>query len=353
MYLDAPLLAPILKKWPQLRRPFTLAGLLTMCLAMALGSFAKSTTHLILTQGILYSIGGSIVYYPAILFVNEWFITRKGLAFGIMWSGTGLAGVVLPLVLQWLLDSYGFRTTLRVWSITLFILTAPLLYFLKPRLPISQTSRQHSPNKLYDLSFLTSSHFLILQACNIIEGFGYFLPTIYIPSFAQQQLHSSSLGSAFTIISINIASVFGTIFMGMMIDRLHVTTCILISTLGASFGIFLIWGLATSLAPLYLFCIVYGLFAGSFSSTWTGIIRHTQEKAEGADAGLVFAILASGRGIGNVVSGPLSEVLVKGKPWVGEATMGYGTGYGLLIVFTGISALLGGSSFVVRRVGWM
>jgi hypothetical protein len=54
-----------------------------------------------------------------------------------------------------------------------------------------------------------------------------------------------------------------------------------------------------------------------------------------------------------VVSGPLSEVLVKGKPWVGEATMGYGTGYGLLIVFTGISALLGGSSFVVRRVGWM
>jgi MFS family permease len=73
-----------LAKWPKLRRPATIVGLLTMCMAIALASFAKTVTHLIVTHGVLYAIGASICYSPTILFVNEWFIQRKGLAFGIM-----------------------------------------------------------------------------------------------------------------------------------------------------------------------------------------------------------------------------------------------------------------------------
>lgn len=69
------------------------------------------------------------------------------------------------------------------------------------------------------------------------------------------------------------------------------------------------------------------------------------------DPSMVFVLLAAGRGIGNVVSGPLSEVLVKGRPWLGDAGAGYGSGYGALIVSTGVSALLGGGSFLGRVVG--
>ena len=72
-----------------------------------------------------------------------------------------------------------------------------------------------------------------------------------------------------------------------------------------------------------------------------------------AEAGLVFGLLAAGRGIGSVVSGPLSEALLSERPWVEDAMLGYGTGYGGLIVFTGISAMLGGMSWVGRRVGWV
>ena len=117
-------------------------------------------------------------------------------------------------------------------------------------------------------------------------------------------------------------------------------------------GTFL-WGFSTSLPVLYLFCITYGLFAGSFTSTWPGVIKDVQKKSDTADAGLVFAFLAAGRGIGNVVSGPLSEALVKGRPWWGQAGMAYGSGFGALIAFTGASAACGGLSFVVRMVGWL
>ena len=95
-----------------------------MCIALAAASFANTVTQLILTYGVLYGLGGSICYAPTISFVDEWFIRRKGLAFGIMWAGTGVAGLLLPLVMQWLLNSYGFRSTLRIWSLALFILTS-------------------------------------------------------------------------------------------------------------------------------------------------------------------------------------------------------------------------------------
>jgi MFS family permease len=84
MYLTAPILFATFQKYPTLRRPFTVIGLLTMCTSLALSSFSKTVTHLILTQGILYAIGGGMAYAPTILFVNEWFIKRKGLAFGIV-----------------------------------------------------------------------------------------------------------------------------------------------------------------------------------------------------------------------------------------------------------------------------
>lgn len=72
-----------------------------------------------------------------------------------------------------------------------------------------------------------------------------------------------------------------------------------------------------------------------------------------AEAGLIFGLLAAGRGIGSVVSGPLSEALLSERPWAGDAILGYGTGYGALIVFTGVSAMLGGMGWVGRRVGWV
>jgi hypothetical protein len=72
-----------------------------------------------------------------------------------------------------------------------------------------------------------------------------------------------------------------------------------------------------------------------------------------ADPSMVFAFLAMGRGIGNVVSGPLSEALVQAMPWKGQAFGGYGSGYGGLIAFTGASAAFGGGSYLWKRLGWL
>ncbi|RHZ61288.1 hypothetical protein CDV55_104257 [Aspergillus turcosus] len=345
-YLLAPVNFGILLAFPRWRIWAAPAGFVTMSLALALSSFSTTTTELIISQGVFYGLGASVAYTPTIIFMDEWFARRKGLAFGIMWAGTGLAGVVLPVVLQWLLNTYGYRVALRAWAVILFVLAAPLLYFVKPRVPISASSSMRT----FNLSFVFDRTFLIYQAGNIIEALGYFLPTIYLPTYARS-LGANNLTASLTVILLNLASVFGCIMMGSLVDRCHATTCILISTVGTVLATFLLWGFAVSLAPLFVFCVAYGVFAGSFTSTWPAILGEVRRKNAYADPGIVFGFLCSGRGIGNVVSGPLSEALMAGEKWT--AGYGYGSGYGGLIVFTGVTALLGGLSVLARPLKWL
>ncbi|MCJ1450004.1 hypothetical protein MMC28_000332 [Mycoblastus sanguinarius] len=348
MYLGAPFTFALLQKFPYHRRYFSVIGLFIIVLALITSSFATRVWHLILTQGVMYAIGGSMLYTPTIVFLDEWFIRRKGFGFGVMWAGTGVSGVCIPFVMNWGLNKYSFSTMLRAWSIVLVVLSGPLLYYVKPRIPVSLSSH---PRRL-SFAFLKTSTFWILQTGNILESLGFFVPNIYLPTYART-LGLSSVAGTVTVSLFNTTSVFGQVILGSLIDRLHVTTVVLISTLGATLSVFLLWGLSASLPLLCIFSLVYGLFAGGFTSTYTGVIQELQKKDERAEAGLIFGLLAAGRGIGSVVTGPLSEVLLSERPWVNEAVAGYGSGYGGLIVFTGISAMLGGTSWIGRRIGWM
>lgn len=66
-----------------------------------------------------------------------------------------------------------------------------------------------------------------------------------------------------------------------------------------------------------------------------------------AKMGTLMGLFAAGRGVGAVLSGPISEVLLdKKRAWGdgngdGDELFAYGTKYRVLIVFTGVSALCG------------
>ena len=141
--------------------------------------------------------------------------------------------------------------------------------------------------------------------------------------------------------------------IGTLIDRFHVTTPILITSLGASLAAFLFWGFAQSLPLLLVFSILYGLTAGSFSTNFAGIIKEVQKTHAGADTGIVFGALGTGRGIGAVVSGPLSEALLSSRSAVSGSKFLYGSQYGGLVVFTGATAAVSASAFLWHRLGWL
>jgi MFS family permease len=199
------------------------------------------------------------------------------------------------------------------------------------------------------MTFLRNRSFLLFQIGNILEGFGYFVPSIYLPTYART-LGASSPVSALTLILINIAAVFGCVVMGGIVDRWHITTCILLSTIGSTLSVFLLWGFSTNLPLLLVFCAAYGFFAGSYSTTYPGVMKMLKNNEQGTESMMVFAVLAAGRGIGNVACGPVSEALVQAGEVGGKGL--YASEYGPLVLFTGISAALGDVSCFGRILGW-
>jgi hypothetical protein len=119
MYCAAPLLFALYTRYPQFCEQSKFVGLPLVVLAVSLSSFATSVWHLILTQGVLYAIGGGLLYYPVFIFIDEWFIRRKGFAYGVMWAGSGCGGLTGPLLLDWGLHKYGPTVFLRGWAIAL------------------------------------------------------------------------------------------------------------------------------------------------------------------------------------------------------------------------------------------
>jgi hypothetical protein len=87
LYSLAPLSVSALEAWPEMRRFSSIVGLAIIVASLIASSFAVHIGHLILTQGILYGVGGNLLYTPLMFYLDEWFIHRKGLAFGIMWAG--------------------------------------------------------------------------------------------------------------------------------------------------------------------------------------------------------------------------------------------------------------------------
>ena len=349
-YIGGLVVFPVYQRWPSTRMYSFYLGLPLVALSMLVASFATHIAHLILTQGVFYGVAGTLMYNPVLLLLQEWFIVRKGLAFGVMWAGTGIAGVTVPFVVSALLQNLGWRATLRVWSLILAALSIPLEFCIKPRVPA--TIAAATRGRRFDLGFLTCRTFWILLLTNALQGLGNFMPTIYIPSYARA-LGLDPITGTLVLALINGASFVACPVIGKLVDHLHISTVISAISIVAAGSVFFLWGLGVSKAVLAVFGVLYGISAGSYASTYAGVVREVQAQEPGADSGLVFGFLSASRGIGSVASGPLSEALLALGAWDGAAKLGYGTEYGSLIVLTGTTAAAGALTWWFRWADWM
>jgi hypothetical protein len=85
MYLSGPFCFAMMHRWLFVRKWSAAIGTVIMVISLIASSWATQVWHLVMTQGVLYAIGGSFLYFRVILSVDDWFIRRKGLAYGVMW----------------------------------------------------------------------------------------------------------------------------------------------------------------------------------------------------------------------------------------------------------------------------
>lgn len=84
-YLLLPIYFAIYQRWPRLRKYSMWAGIPLLSGSLLAASFANSVSQLIAFQGVLYAIGGNMLFAPTVNYLDEWFVRRKGLAVGVMW----------------------------------------------------------------------------------------------------------------------------------------------------------------------------------------------------------------------------------------------------------------------------
>lgn len=297
-------------------------GWLGCALSLLIASFATSVPGLIATQGFLYGFAFLFVNYPLLRMLNEWFMGHRGLAYGIMSTGAGCSGVGLPFLLESLLAKYGYQTTLRAMAVAQFITLLPMIPLIKGRLPVSR----RGVLKKDELNFFKRPLFYCFALTNLLEALGYYIPALYLPTYATSLGLSGTMG-ALILAANNLATIFGQLALGYITDRVNnVLILVFSSSFIAAVATFAIWGYASSLAPLLFFSVVFGLATGGFPCLWNKFGSALSEDPEH-----VYSFMAFGKGVGNILTAPISAPLA-----MGPLTRSYSLGrFAPLILYTG------------------
>ena len=344
-YLGAPFMTPLIRCFPKWRREMIWTGWAVTIFSLIGASFAKSIGMLIATQGALYSLGVTILYFPMIGMLNEWFVAKRGLALGLVTAATGFSGTVMPFVLAVLLERYGYEITLRAVAVALVVLTGPVLPMVKGRLPVSySTSTARS-----GWEFCGKPLFWFFAASVLLQGLGYFYPTLYLPSYADALGYNPAIG-ALLLAVFSLTQVFGQISCGYLSDRkVSVEMLAFVFPLISAISILTLWGLARSLAPLIVFSLLYGFWGGGYVVLWAKMGSELSD--DPIVALMAFGIFAFLKGVGNVITGPISAELIRPKILVWDYAVGR---YKWIVWYSGICMLACSISmvalFLARRV---
>ena len=88
-FLAAPLIVYLCTHTRTSRIHYVWVGWLLGVVALVGAAFSPSIPALIITQGLLYGVGILLADNPLLLIVNTWFLSHRGMAYGIIFALCG------------------------------------------------------------------------------------------------------------------------------------------------------------------------------------------------------------------------------------------------------------------------
>jgi MFS family permease len=118
--------------------PRTLFPIAAIFLAVGLAAASRITTiwHLYLFFGVILAVGiNTLAFAPHLSRIPKWFIRKRGLASGIVVSGIGVGTMVMAPLIQFLIDTFGWRSALIVLGAIILGILVPLTGIFQRRSP--------------------------------------------------------------------------------------------------------------------------------------------------------------------------------------------------------------------------
>jgi MFS family permease len=251
-----------------------LIGSLALPAGFYLAAHASSILEISLAFSLLCGfLGSSFSMAPLIADISHWFSRRRGLAVGITFSGSYVAGAIWPPILQRMFDAQGWRESFIDLALLTLILMALLSLLLYPRPPMNEQQPETGSVDSKSANSLVSGG--TLQSLIYLAGFGccvaMAMPQIHIVPYVMDLGHPAIRGAEMLGLMLGFG-VISRIGSGWLSDRIGgLVTLLLGSALQLAVLIAFLTG--NSLVFLYGISIAFGLSQGGIVPSYTIILR--------------------------------------------------------------------------------
>ncbi|KAJ1679136.1 hypothetical protein EV182_002660, partial [Spiromyces aspiralis] len=307
-------------------------GTCVCSVALFLASFSKEPWHFVLTQGLLFGIGGAFYYVPTFILPTQYFRSNTGLVLGIAASGNNIGGMWLSPVVEHLLVKYNVQWALRINCFVVVVIGALCTPLMRRRPGTCASSSRDELNTPWyrDFSFAVfrDVRFVMMFLIAVLAPWAYFGPLSYTPSSADVLGFGDSAASTLATV-FNACGVVGQISSGFLVDIIGPINVTVISLAMCSISILAIWLPARRFSLFIVFSVFIGLFSGNYDNTLPSISGNIF--GEDRTAGLM-GFLSIGVGIGTL-SG------IAGQAHIYDAIDKRGI-FHVSILFCGVAAII-------------
>jgi MFS family permease len=244
---------------------------------LILSAVIQNLWQLYLVYGMIIGMGASTTWGPLVATVSRWFITRRGLAMGILSLGISLGIMALPPLSRYLITRLGWRMSFILLGLLtgLLIMGTSLLLKRDPKEkglnPYLENPRRSTEEKVpvtplaagQDWSFsetLVTRTFWMIFSAYLLWCMGLYMVSVHLAAYGTD-LGLSPMAAAFAISLIGGGSIFGKVFMGFLSDRIGPQKVLVINMFIQGLSIFglVASGSTTWIYPLaVLFGFAYG-----------------------------------------------------------------------------------------------
>jgi MFS family permease len=272
-----------------------------------LGAGLSSSIGQFILVHFLIGLSASATFGPLMAEASHWFDRYRGLAVTIAASGNYVAGAIWPPLIDWGLQTQGWRTT----HIAIGIFTASamaLALFVLRFLMNGQTLRSHvnAPPPRLDLKLSANTLTAILSLASISCCVAMSMPQVHIVAYCGDLGYGVARGAQ--MLSLMLASgIISRIGSGFLADRIGGVRTLLIGSVaqGAALLLYLFFDGLTS---LYVISAMFGLFQGGIVPSYAIIVRETMPASEAATrVGIVIFASVFGMSFGGWISGVIFD----------------------------------------------
>jgi MFS family permease len=290
------------------RMPITLGSLMLGAGYIAAAS-ATTMWQFILAQAVMIGmLGSSSTFGPLVADVTLWFVKRRGIAVAIVASGNYLAGTVWPPILQYAIETIGWRQAHMGIGVFCVVTMLPLSLCLRHRPDIEKAGRGSGSVEMLTQTRLSPKTLQVLVmvaglACCIAMS----MPQVHIVAYCGDLGYGVARGAEMLSLMLGFG-IISRLASGFIADRIGgLNTLILGSAL--QFSALLFYLPFNGLTPLYIVSAFFGLAQGGIVPSYALIIReYFPARDAGARLSLVLMTTIVGMAAGGWMSGEIYDL---------------------------------------------